>query len=406
MKGLVCRECGAKYPEILIHACEKCFGPLEVSYDFDAIEITRDTISGRERNLWRYRELLPILEESSIVDIGTGFSTLHKCNNLANSLGLKNLYVKDDTVNPTNSFKDRPSSVAVSKAREFGAEAVGCPSTGNLAAAVAAHAAKAGLPCYVFVPANTESNKVLQASTYGANIVAVDGTYDEANRLAAQVAEKNGWAFANINLRPYYVEGSKTLAFEVCEQLGWMAPDSIIVPLGSGALMLAIKRGFEQFMRLGLIEEKRVRLIGAQGEGCAPIVESFRAGDEHITPIEHPDTVAKSLAIGDPGDGYYVLQAIRESGGVAESASDEEILDAIDLLASREGVFSEPAGGVTIAVLRKLVASGVIREDETVVCCVTGNGFKAADTLQGRLVSPSVIQPSLHAFQEVYGRDD
>jgi threonine synthase len=349
---------------------------------------------------------LPILEESSIIDIGTGFSTLHRSKGLADSLGLKNLYVKDDTVNPTNSFKDRPSSVAVSKAREFGAEAVGCPSTGNLAAAVAAHAAKAGLPCYVFVPANTESNKVLQASTYGANIVTVDGTYDEANRLAAQVAEKNGWAFANINLRPYYVEGSKTLAFEVCEQLGWRAPDSIIVPLGSGALMLAIKRGFDQFMRLGLIEEKQVRLIGAQAEGCAPIVEAFKAGDEDITPIEHPDTVAKSLAIGDPGDGYYVLQAIRESGGVAESASDDEILDAIDLLASREGVFSEPAGGVTIAVLKKLVTSGVITADETVVCCVTGNGFKAADTLQDRLVSSSVIQPSLHAFQEVYGSDD
>jgi threonine synthase len=406
VKGLVCRECGTQYPEILIHACKKCFGPLEVSYDFNAIEITRDTISGRERNLWRYRELLPIKEESSIIDIGTGFSTLHRCENLANSLGLKNLYVKDDTVNPTNSFKDRPSSVAVSKAREFGAEAVGCPSTGNLAAAVAAHAAKAGLPCYVFVPTNTESNKVLQASTYGANIVAVDGTYDEANRLAAQVSEENGWAFVNINLRPYYVEGSKTLAFEICEQLGWGAPDSIIVPLGSGALMLAIKRGFEQLMRLGLVDEKQVRLIGAQGEGCAPIVEAFRAGDEDVTPIEHPDTVAKSLAIGDPGDGYYVLRAIRESGGVAESASDEEILDSIDILASREGVFSEPAGGVTIAVLRKLVASGVISEDETVVCCVTGNGFKAADTLQSRLVSPSVIPPSLVAFQETYGRDD
>ena len=406
MKGLVCRECGTQYPEILIHACEKCFGPLEVSYDFDTIEITRETITGRERNLWRYRELLPIRDESSIIDIGTGFSTLHRCENLADALGLKNLYVKDDTVNPTNSFKDRPSSVAVSKAKEFGAEAVGCPSTGNLAAAVAAHAAKAGLPCYVFVPANTESNKVLQASTYGANIVAVDGTYDEANRLAAQVAEEYGWAFANINLRPYYVEGSKTLAFEVCEQLGWRAPDSIIVPLGSGALMLAIKRGFDQFMRIGLIEEKRVRLIGAQGEGCAPIVEAFKAGDEDITPIEHPDTVAKSLAIGDPGDGYYVLRAIRESDGVAESASDGEILNAIDFLASKEGIFSEPAGGVTIAVLQKLVASGVIRANETVVCCVTGSGFKAADTLLSRMVSPSVIPPSLNAFKKVHGRDD
>jgi threonine synthase len=363
-------------------------------------------IAARDRNLWRYYELLPILDKLSIVDIGTGFSTLHRCDNLAGLLGLKNIYVKDDTVNPTNSFKDRPSSVAISKAREFGVEAVGCPSTGNLAAAVAAHAAKAGLPCYVFVPGNTESNKILQAATYGANIVAVSGTYDEANRLAAQVAEERGWAFANINLRPYYVEGSKTIAFEVCEQLGWRAPDSIIVPLGSGALMLAIKRGFDQFMRLGLIEEKRIRLIGAQGEGCAPIVDAFKAGDEEITPIEHPDTVAKSLAIGDPGDGYYVLKAIRESGGTAESASDDEILDAIDLLASTEGVFSEPAGGVTIAVLQKLVASGVISEDEIIVCCVTGNGFKSADTLQGRLVFPAVIPPSLKAFQESHGGND
>jgi len=374
-----------------------------VVYNLDDIRLDKEIISKREKNLWRYRELLPIKDEDSIVDIGTGFTTLHRCRALADELGLKNLYIKDDTVNPTNSFKDRPASVAVSKAKEFGAEAVGCPSTGNLAAAVAAHAAKAGLPCYIFVPANTEANKVLQASTYGAQLVAVDGTYDQANRLAAQVAEEYGWAFVNINLRPFYVEGSKTLAFEICEQLGWEAPDSIIIPLGSGALFLAIKRGFEQFKELGLIEDKPIRLIGAQASGCAPIVEAFKAGLDDVIPIEHPDTVAKSLAIGDPGDGYYVLEAIRETGGLAESSSDEEILEAINFLAEREGIFSEPAGSVTISVLRKLVEAGEIHPDETVVCCVTGSGFKAADTLQGRLGALRVIEPSLEAFKAVKG---
>jgi threonine synthase len=234
-------------------------------------------------------------------------------------------------------------------------------------------------------------------------LVAVDGTYDQANRLAAQVAEEYDWAFANINLRPFYVEGSKTLAFEICEQLGWEAPDSVIIPLGSGALFLAIKRGFEQFKELGLIEDKPIRLIGAQASGCAPIVEAFKAGLDDVIPIEHPDTIARSLAIGDPGDGYYVLEAIRESGGLAESASDEEILEAINFLAEREGIFSEPAGSVTISVLRKLVEAGEIHPDETVVCCVTGNGFKAADTIQERLGAPRVIEPSLEAFKAVKG---
>jgi threonine synthase len=307
--------------------------------------------------------------------------------------------VKDDTVNPTNSFKDRPSAVAISKAKEFKVDAVGCPSTGNLAAAVAAHAAKAGLPCYILVPEDTEKSKVLQASTFGANIIAVKGTYDEANRLAAQVAEEYGWAFANINLRPYYVEGSKTLAYEICEQLGWKSPDTIIIPLGSGALLLAIKRGFEQFKRLGLIEDKQIRFIGAQATGCAPIVEAFKANYDDVTPIEHPDTIAKSLAIGDPGDGYYVLKAIRDSGGVAESVNDQEILEAIKTLARNEGIFVEPAGGVTIGVLEKLVRAGQIGSDESVVCCVTGSGFKAIDTIQKEIPEPNVIEPSLREFK-------
>lgn len=279
---------------------------------------------------------------------------------------------------------------------------VGCPSTGNLAASVAAHAAKAGLQCYIFLPADTELNKVLQAATYGARLVAVNGTYDEANRLAVQVVEKYGYAFANINLRPYYVEGSKTLAFEVAEQLGWQAPDSIIVPIGSGALLLAIKRGFDQLRRLGLIDDRPTRFIGAQAAGCAPIVDAFKAGDDEITPIEHPNTVAKSLAIGDPGDGYYVLKTLAESGGYAESATDKEIIQAIKLLASKEGIFAEPAGGVTVAVLKKLVESGIIRSDESVVCCVTGSGFKAMETIQNQIVRPSVIEPSLEAFQRIH----
>jgi threonine synthase len=388
------------YPQKLIFSCEKCFAPLEVQYNFDDIHVTRAEISQRPKSIWRYKELLPLNNYESVVDLGTGLSTLHKAENLGKHLGLSNLYIKDDTVNPTNSFKDRPASVAISKAKEFEVVAVGCPSTGNLAASVAAHAAKAGLPCYIFIPSNTELNKVLQASVYGARIVAVDGTYDQANRLAAQVAQEYGWAFANINLRSYYVEGSKTLAFEVCEQLGWEAPDSIVVPLGSGALFCAIKRGFDQFKRVGLIEDKPTRLYGAQGEGSAPIVDSFKAGWEDVLPIEYPDTVAKSLAIGDPGDGYYVLKHLRETGGAAEAVSNLEILDAIKLVAETEGVFTEPAGGVTVAVLKKLAEEGHFKQDEKVVCAVTGSGFKATDTIQNVLFSPPVIKPTLSSFRE------
>ena len=322
---------------------------------------------------------------------------------------MNQLYIKDDTVNPTNSFKDRPASVAISKAKEFGALAVGCPSTGNLAASVAAHAAKAGLPCYIFIPSNTELTKVLQASIYGAHIISVNGTYDQANRLAAQVAQQYNWAFANINLRSYYVEGSKTLAFEVCEQLGWETPDSIIIPLGSGALFCAIHRGLEQFKKVGLIEDKPTRLIGAQAAGCAPIADSYHAGLDDVIPIETPDTLAKSLAIGDPGDGYYVLKYAKETGGTVESVSDEEILDAIKLVAQKEGIFTEPAGGVTIAVLQKLAERGFFDPDEKVVCAVTGSGFKAADTIQKAITKPVVIEPSLQSFQELQeqsqGRD-
>jgi len=337
------------------------------------------------------------------VDLGAGYTTLHKCDQLAKSLGLRKLYVKDDTVNPTGSFKDRPATVAVSKALEFGAKAVGCASTGNLAAATAAHASKAGLACYVFIPADTELNKVLQAATYGAKIVAVKGTYDDANRLAAQASEEYDWALANINIRPYYVEGSKTLAFEVCEQLGWRAPDNIIVPVASGALLCAIWRGLNQFKELGLIDDKEIRVTGVQPSGCSPIVNAFKSNALDVRPIEHPCTIAKSLAIGDPGDGTDALKVIRESGGVAESASDKEMLEAIQLLAKTEGIFAEPAGSVTIAVLRKLVELGEISSDEEVVCCVTGSGFKAAETILGSISKPIGIEPTLDALAKIVG---
>jgi threonine synthase len=355
-------------------------------------------VSRRPRDIWRYKELLPIGDPDSIINLGTGLTPLHRCRNLGDELGLENLYVKDDTTNPTNSFKDRPASVALSKAREFGVTAVGCPSTGNLAASVAAHAAKAGLPCYVFVPSHTEVNKILQASIYGAHIVSVNGTYDETNRLATEVAEENGWAFANVNLRPYYTEGSKTLAFEICEQLGWKTPDSVIIPLGSGALFCASDRGFRQFRHIGLAEGDMPKLIGAQAAGADPITRAYKSGENHVAPVERPTTVAKSLAIGDPGDGKYVLKAARLSGGLVESVADDEILSAIRLLAEKEGVFVEPAGGVTVGVLKKLANQGRFKSDEIVVCCVTGNGFKAADTILRTLGTLKPIEPTLEAF--------
>lgn len=334
------------------------------------------------------------------MDLGAGYTILHECARLAKALGLRTLYIKDDTVNPTYSFKDRPATVAVSKALEFDAKAVGCASTGNLAAAVAAHAAKAGLPCYVFVPADIELNKIVQASTYGARIVAVKGTYDDANRLAAQASEAYNWAFANINIRPYYVEGSKTLAFEVCEQLGWKAPDHVIVPVGSGALLCAIWRGLKELERLNLIEEAQTKVTGAQPSGCSPVVRAFKANTFDVDPVEHPNTIAKSLAVGDPGDGVYALKAIRESGGVAESVTDAEILDAIQLLAKTEGIFTEPAGGVAVAVLKRLVEVGEVSPDEEIVCYVTGNGLKAADTILNSVPKPVEIEPHLEFLEK------
>ena len=397
---LKCKECGREFPPIKLYACEFCFGPLEVTYDLESFELNRESFINRPKTVWRYHDLLPVSNIEKIVDLGAGYTPLHKCDRLADTLGLKTLFVKDDTVNPTGSFKDRPATVAVTKALEFGANAVGCASTGNLAAAVAAHAAKAGVPCYVFIPSDIEANKVLQAATFGAKIISVKGTYDEVNRLATQASEIFNWALANIDTRPYYVEGSKTLGYEICEQLGWRAPDHIIVPTASGALLCAIDRGLNEFQKLDLINHKKTRMTAAQPLGCSPIADAFKSNAAEIKPIEYPDTIAKSLAIGDPADGIYALKAIRNSGGEADSASNQEILEAIQILGKNEGIFAEPAGGVTIAILKKLIDSGAITSDEEVVCCVTGSGFKATETILKSIPHPIEIEPTLKALKK------
>lgn len=402
IKALKCRECGKEFPPTKIYACEHCFSPLEVVYDLDYIRLDKEIFKNRPHSLWRYYELLPIVDETKIVDLGAGYTPLRECNRLAKKLGIKKLYIKDDTVNPTGSFKDRPASVAISKAFEFDFKTIGCVSTGNLAAATAAHAAKAGIPCYVFIPINTEMNKILQTAIYGAKIITVRGTYDEANRLAAEALDEYKLALVNVNIRPYYVEGSKTLIFEICEQLGWRAPYNIIVPVGSGALLCAIWRGLKQLMEINLINEIETRIIGAQPEGCSPIVKAFKSNLNDVFPIEKPETIAKSLAIGDPGDGIYALKTIRESNGIAESANDEEILEGIKLLAENEGIFTEPAGGVTIAVLKKLIELGKISRDEEVVCCITGSGFKSSEIFLEVIPKTVEINPLLKELKNIF----
>jgi threonine synthase len=400
---LRCRECGREYEPTKIYVCEECFGPLEVFYAYDSLPLSREAFHNRPKNMWRYLELLPIHNPSSIVNLGAGFSPLHKCERLAKELGLRNLYVKNDTINPTQSFKDRPASVAVSKALEFRAERIGCASTGNLAAALAAHASRAGIPCYIFAPYNTEASKVAQISVYATKIIAVKGTYDDANRLATQAADKYGILIANVNIRPYYVEGSKTLTFEVCEQLCWKTPDHIIVPAASGALLYAASKAFKELKELDLVNKGETKISAAQPYGCSPIVDAFKSNSDDIIPVEKPSTIAKSLAIGDPGDGIYALKVIRESGGTAEYATDQEIVEAAILLAKTEGIYAEPAGSVTIAVLKKLVEKGIVETDELVVCYVTGSGLKTPEITVGASPKPIEVDPNLKALEEVFG---
>ncbi|HWE64647.1 MAG TPA: threonine synthase [Chloroflexota bacterium] len=398
--GLRCRICGEGYPLEALNACERCFGPLEVAYDYAAIRagVTRETIAAGPRTIWRYRALLPIASARP-VDLGVGGTPLIRAERLGRALGLDELYLKNDCVNPTYSFKDRVVAVAASRAVELGLDTFACASTGNLAAAVAAAAAWANLRCYVFVPADLELSKVINALVYGPHLVQVDGNYDQVNRLCSELADEYGWGFANVNLRPYYAEGSKTLAFEVAEALGWSAPDHIVAPIASGALLVKIDKGFRELEQVGLIPEQHIRFSGAQALGCAPVATAFASGSDQIQPVK-PRTIARSLAIGDPADGPFALELARTTGGAIDAASDEEIVAGMLLLARTEGIFAETAGGTTIAVLKRLAERGVIRRDERVVAYITGNGLKTPDAVAGVLQQPYQVAPSVASFEE------
>jgi len=404
IKYLLCRKCSTEFRADLKYVCDECFNPLDVIYDFDKIRLSKDIIKNREKNLWRYFELLPLRNKNNIVDIGAGYTPLHKADKLAKKLGLNNLYIKNDTVNPSFSFKDRPAGVAVSKSIELGLEAVGSPSTGNLASATAAHAARAGIPCYIFIPHDIEQAKILQVQAYGANIIPVNGTYDDANRLASYAGDKYNIGIVNINLRTYYVEGSKTLAFEVCEQLGWNAPDHVIVPTGSGAMLCAIDRGLKEFEKINLITNNNTKITSAQPEGCSPVVDAIKNKTNVIQPVKKPNTLAKSLAIGEPGDGIFAVETVNNSGGYGENANDEEIRESIRLLASTEGIFAEPGGAVSIAVLLKLVRDGKIDANEKVVCYVTGNGLKAPEAAFLQQPKLRVVEPKREVLEDIIGR--
>ncbi len=402
--GLQCRECGELYSTEARHVCDMCFGPVEVAYDYAAIRdlVSRESIAAGPRTIWRYRHLLPI-EGEKVVDTHTGFTPLIPAERLGRELGLRNLWIKNDTVNPTFSFKDRPVSIASSRARELGFEVLACASTGNLAGSVAAHAAKAGMRAYIFIPADLEPAKIVGASIYEPTIIAVDGNYDDVNRLSSEVADLYPWAFVNINLRPYYSEGSKTLAFEVAEQLGWRLPDAVVVPIASGSMFSKIHKGFSELTRVGLVDDRIApRMIGAQAEGCSPVVQAARAGTLDVRPVR-PKTIAKSLAIGNPADGYYALKIVQQTSGALEAVTDDEIVDGIRLLARTEGIFAETAGGVTVGVLKKLAAAGKIDPEELVVAYITGNGFKTVDAVAEQVTPPLRIAPTLAAFQSAFG---
>jgi threonine synthase len=401
IKGLVCRECGEVYDLSPLHVCDLCFGPLEVTYDYAAIkaEISHEQIARGPQTVWRYRKLLPVSDDQPIVDIQTGCTPLLKADNLGRVLGLNNLYIKNDTVNPSFSFKDRPVTVAATVARAFGFDTIACASTGNLAASVAAHGAKAQMRCVVFIPSDLETSKVTNIGVYDPTLVAIRGNYDDVNRLCAEIADRYGWAFVNINLRPYYAEGSKTLAFEVAEQLGWRAPDSVVVPTASGAMFTKIARGFEELAEVGLISPATPRMGLAQAAGCAPIVAAHEANSMTIRPVK-PSTIAKSLAIGNPADGYYCLKVIKETNGFAGSVTDDEIVEGMKLLARTEGVFAETAGGVSVGVLKKLAEAGMFDPDETVVCYVTGNGLKTPEAVAPALRAPLTIEANMGEFDQ------
>ncbi len=404
-RALKCKECGEEYELKAAHVCEFCFGPLEVTYDYEAISrtVTRQSIQSGPQSIWRYRSFLPVATDNPI-DVGTGMTPLLQAHRLARRLGLKQLYIKNDAVNmPTLSFKDRVVSVALTRARELGFSTVSCASTGNLANSTAAIAARAGLDCCVFIPADLEAGKVMGTLIYGPTVMAVQGNYDQVNRLCSEVANTHGWGFVNINLRPYYSEGSKTLGYEVAEQLGWQLPDHILAPLASGSLFTKIYKGFQEFVQVGLVDQKPVRFSGAQAEGCSPIAQAFREGRDFITPVK-PNTIAKSIAIGNPADGVYATEIAKKTGGTIEAVTDAEIIAGIKLLAETEGIFTETAGGTVIAVLEKLVAAGKIDPDEKTVIYITGNGLKTQEAVQGYVGEPFTIEPKLDSFERALER--
>ncbi len=402
VKGLKCRECGHRFPIAPTHVCEFCFGPLEVDYNYSEIarSLTKEKILKRPETMWRYRELLPIDDEPT-VGVQAGFTPLVHAKNLAKSLGVKDVWVKNDAVSyPTLSFKDRVVSVALSKAKEFGFKTVACASTGNLANSVAANAAAAGLESYIFIPHDLEAGKILGTLVYGTNLIGIRGTYDEVNRLCSEIGAKYKWAFVNINIRPYYAEGSKTLFYETMEQLGWKVPNHVVVPMASGSLLTKVHKSIKEFKKLGFITSAKCRVHGAQATGCSPIATAVKNDWELFKPVK-PNTIAKSLAIGNPADGFYAMGSMRETGGWSEDVSDEEIVDAIKLLGETEGIFTETAGGVTLGVAQKLIQQGKIKKDESVVICVTGNGLKTQEAVAHHVGKPSIINANINEVDEL-----
>lgn len=401
VKGLKCRECGREYPKEPLYVCEYCFGPLEVVYEYERIkeDLAKEAITSRPENLWRYRALLPI-DHEPIVGLDTGFTPLFRASNLERALCAKEVYIKNDSVNhPTLSFKDRVVAVAISKAKEFGFDTVACASTGNLGNSVSALAAKANLEAFIFIPADLEMGKIISSLVYRPHLVAVEGNYDEVNRLCTEVFHKYGWAFVNINIRPYYAEGSKTYGYEIAEQLGWKAPDHIIVPVAGGSLISKIWKGLKEFEMLGLIDKVQTKIYAAQAEGCAPVVRAIKEQSDIIKPVK-PNTIAKSIAIGNPADGYYAVETVRKSGGWGEEVPDEEIVEGMKLLAETEGIFTETAGGVTVAVTRKLIEKGIIPKDESIVISITGNGLKTQEAIMNKIGQPIRIKPNMGAFEQ------
>jgi threonine synthase len=407
MRALKCRECGREYPLAATHVCEFDFGPLEVVYDYDRIKesLTRAAIQSRAKSMWRYRELLPVADGPT-VGLQVGFTPLIKADRLAKRLGIRELWIKNDTVNyPSLSFKDRVVSVALSRAKELGFTTVACASTGNLANSVAANAASAGLKAFVFIPSDLEQGKIVNSLIYGATVIGIKGHYDEVNRLCAEIAGKFRWAFVNVNMRPYYSEGSKSMGYEIMEQLDWRLPKHTVVCMASGSLLTKIQKSYQEFIKLGLVPESEYRIHGAQATGCSPISTAQKAGLDFFKPVK-PNTIAKSLAIGTPADGFYALRTMKETGGSCDDVSDDEIRDAICLLAETEGIFAETAGGVTVGVAKKLIACGKISSNDSAVLCITGNGLKTLDAINGHCGHPREIKPSLREFEALVENEE